>query len=174
MEEEFGTGWRLGAPLTESAVLSFEASHGVELPEAYRKFVLNVANGALGPPFYSLVPLGEPAWANSAYRVTSDSLKRPFPLTAAWIWEGNENLDDEKVFGRIEEVGRAGILPLGTDGDGMDYVLVVMGEARGQVWMLTGEGALPVARDFAAWILRDYFPDARWLLDNRPRVTASG
>jgi hypothetical protein len=49
-----------------------------------------------------------------------------------------------------------------------------MGEARGQVWMLTGEGALPVARDFAAWILRDYFPDARWLLDNRPRVTASG
>ena len=74
----------------------------------------------------------------------------------------------------LEEVQRAGTLPLGTDGDGMDYVLVVMGEARGQVWMLTGEGALPVASDFAAWILRDYFPDARWLLDNGPRVTANG
>jgi hypothetical protein len=89
MGEEFGAGWRLGASLTESAVASFEALHGVELPEAYRKFVLNVANGALGPPSYGLVPLGEPAGANSAHRVTGDSLKRPFPLTAAWIWEGN-------------------------------------------------------------------------------------
>jgi hypothetical protein len=40
--------------------------------------------------------------------------------------------------------------------------------------MLTGEGALPVARDFGAWILGDYFHDATWLLDNRPRRIRSG
>jgi hypothetical protein len=51
----------------------------------------------------------------------------------------------------------------------MDHVLVVTGAAGGQVWMLSGEFALPVARDFDAWILRDYFPDAAWLLDFRPR-----
>ncbi len=174
MEEEFGTGWRLGAPLTESAVASFEASHGVELSDAYRTFVVSAADGAVGPPHYGLVRLGEPAGANSGHRVTSGSLKRPFPLTAAWLWEGNENLSDEEVLGRIEEVHRAGTLPLGTDGDGMDYVLVVTGQVRGQVWMLSGEFALPVARDFAAWILRDYFPGARWLLDNRPRIASSG
>jgi hypothetical protein len=52
----------------------------------------------------------------------------------------------------------------------MDYVLVVTGVARGQVWMLSGEFATPVAMDFEAWILRDYFADARWLLDFRPRT----
>jgi len=56
----------------------------------------------------------------------------------------------------------------GADADGMDHVLVVTGVARGQVWMLSGEFATPVAHDFEAWILRDYLPEARWLPDFRP------
>jgi hypothetical protein len=152
----------------------FEASHGIELPEPYRTFVLTLANGAVGPPHHHLVALGQSAGAGSGHGVNAGSLKRAFPLTAGWFWEGSEDLANEEVRARLEQVHRSGTLPLGTDGDGMDYVLVVTGEARGQVWMLTDVGALPVARDFGAWILGDYFQEARWLLDNRPRRIRSG
>ena len=67
----------------------------------------------------------------------------------------------------IEAVHRDGSLPLGTDGDGMDYVLVISGDSRGQVWLLTGEGAMPVATDFGSWIEGDVLVDARWTLENR-------
>jgi hypothetical protein len=64
-------------------------------------------------------------------------------------------------------VRRSGTLPLGTDGDGMDYALVVTGPARGQVWMLTDVGATPVADDFGAWIAGRLRPDAEWTLSAR-------
>ena len=150
--------------------MAFEASHRVKLPEPYRTFVVSVANGAIGPPHYGLVGFGEPAWEGAGQRLTAESLQRPFPLTVAWLWDGNEDDSDEDVLTRIEEVHRAGTLPLGTDGDGMDYALIVTGASRGEVWMLSGEFALPVARDFGDWIRRKYLPDAKWLLDNRPVV----
>lgn len=49
-----------------------------------------------------------------------------------------------------------GRLYLGTDGCGIDYVLVVSGKPRGQVWMHT-DGALIAPRpplDFLAWYER--------------------
>jgi SMI1/KNR4 family protein SUKH-1 len=166
MESEFGPAWRLGSPAEESAVAAFESSNRIVLPGPYRDFIVNVANGAVGPPDYGLLALGE-ATGPHGHEVTPGFLERRFPLTAAWLWDGNEDLEDEEILARIDEVHQAGTLPLGTDGDGMDHVLVVSGQASGEVWMLADEFALPVARDFGAWILGDYFPDARWLLENR-------
>ena len=71
--------------------------------------------------------------------------------------------DDAKV----AAVHRSGILPLGTDGDGMDYVLVVTGLARGQAWMVTDVGATPIAADFGRWMTGDVLPDGEWTLSNR-------
>jgi len=154
--------WAGGSPLGEARVAAFEDEHGVRLPEPYRTFVASVADGAAGPPHCGLVRLGEPAEPNG-HAVEVGWLRESFPLVEAWIWEGSVPLDVPT----IERVHRSGILPLGTDGDGMDYVLVVSGGARGQVWMVTGEGALPVASDFGSWMRGEVLPDAEWTLEAR-------
>jgi hypothetical protein len=167
---EFGPGWRTGDPAGEAVVAAFESANGITLPAQHRAFVVGAANGAAGPPHYGLVPLGEPAGPNSYHIVRPDSMAQQFPLTEFWLWDGTDDLEDAANVERHRRAHELGTLPLGTDGDGMDYVLVVTGGARGQVWMLAGEFAMPVARDFDAWILRDYFRDARWLLDSRPKT----
>ena len=154
--------WAGDSPLGEAGVAAFEDEHGVRLPEPYRTFVASIADGAAGPPYYGLVRLGQPAGSNG-HAVEVGSLREAFPLTETWIWEGSEPWDSPL----IDRVHRSGILPLGTDGDGMDYVLVVTGEARGQVWMVTGEGALPVASDFGNWMIGEVIHDAEWTLDAR-------
>ena len=144
------------------------------LPTPYRAFVIRTANGAVGPPHYGLVALGKAAGHNSYHIVRPGSLAQPFPLTEFWLWDGTDDLQDPTNIERHRGAHEFGTLPLGTDGDGMDYVLVVTGVARGQVWMLSGEFAMPVSQDFEAWILGDYLPDARWLLDSRPKPQAPG
>lgn len=172
LADEFGPGWRTGDAAGEAAVAAFEAANGVSLPAQYRTFVAATANGAIGPPHYGLVPLGERAGAGSDHLVRPGSLAQPFPLTGSWVWEGAVDLGDPETIERLRQVHECGTLPLGTDGDGTDHVLVVTGDARGQVWLLTGEGAGPVARDFESWILGDYLPEAEWMLDSRPKPQA--
>lgn len=41
-------GYRLNPPLPESSVATFEAEHGVILPEGYRRFIVDSAMGARG------------------------------------------------------------------------------------------------------------------------------
>ena len=157
-----GAKWRYGPPLGEAAVAAFETEHGIRLPEAYRRFATSIGDGADGPPHYGLVRLGQAAGI-TGHEIAPGSLSEPFPLTDSWIWEDDPSAVDAKV----AAVHRSGILPLGTDGDGMDYVLVVTGPSRGQVWMVTGEGATPISADFGRWMAGDVLPDAEWTLRNR-------
>jgi len=48
----------LGPCLSETEVQTFEAHHGVQLPEEYRCFLLEVGNGGAGP-LEGLLPLAE-------------------------------------------------------------------------------------------------------------------
>ena len=168
-------GHPLGPALGWPAVHAFEAEHGVVLPELYRLFVATIGNGcADGPPSYGLVRLGEPAdrrgdGAPLGCAITPGSPGRPFPLTAAWIWE--DDPPDAVDTARLEAVARDGFVPLGTDGCGMDWVLVTSGPHRGIVWQITGEGAQPFGAlfgyttaepGFAGWVAhwaagRDWF-----------------
>ncbi len=44
-------------PIGSDAVRSFEAEHGIVLPEPYRTFVAEVCDGLrAGPPYYGLLP----------------------------------------------------------------------------------------------------------------------
>lgn len=163
LRSQFGDGWRTGQPLDQAGVEAFERSAQVTLPEPYRSFVLEFANGAKGPPAYGLLPLGQAPDADAYVSLIPRNLQSPFPISVAWVWE-SEAEPDEAL---IESVRTHGHLPLGTDGDGMDYVLIVTGETRGQVWMISDVGAIPVAPDFASWVEGAVYPDASWTLSNR-------
>ncbi|MEU4694844.1 SMI1/KNR4 family protein [Actinoplanes sp. NPDC023714] len=140
-----------------AGVHAFEAAHGVTVPEPYRTFVAEVSDGSFaGPPDYGLVALADLPDDWGAGRPERD-LARPFPLTAEWLWEEEEDADED----RVERVFNDGSIVLGTDGCGMYWHLVVSGPHRGHVWMVSGEGAVPFGsafgRDtgepgFAGWV----------------------
>ncbi|BCY07776.1 SMI1/KNR4 family protein [Actinoplanes sp. L3-i22] len=127
------------------AVHAFESEHGVTLPEPYRTFVAEVSDGShVGPPDYGLVALADlPSdWGpGRSERV----LARPFPLTTEWLWEGDDEEPDDE---RLEQTFNDGSVVLGTDGCGLYWHLVVTGPHRGQVWMISGEGAIPFGAEF--------------------------
>lgn len=150
----------LNPPLDQATVRAFEERHGARLPEEYREFLLRVGNGGMdGPPFYGLEPFRPGPWQEGdharRYWVDLPDLARPFPFTGPWIREGEapEELtagSDQSLADRISH----GCLLLGTDGCGIDWILVVSGPDRGVVWYRTSAGLLPTSskRDFLRWI----------------------
>src|SRR5206468_12616307 len=62
----------------------------------HRAFILAVGNGGPGPPQSGLLPLGEvpTGYDWPASDVLRDA-SRPFPFTAAWVWEGEADDDPE-------------------------------------------------------------------------------
>ncbi|WP_282698359.1 SMI1/KNR4 family protein [Streptomyces sp. CC208A] len=179
LRETFTSRSGSAPPAGWEAVRAFEAEHGVVLPEPYRTFVAEVCDGLrAGPPCYGLLPLARVPddWGpDRAERV----LGEPFPLTAAWSWEEDEDdeeLSEEEFEARTDTVFDHGSLPLGTDGCGMDWYLIVTGPQRGHVWLIDDVGALPFGSSspdapmpgtpgFTGWVThwaegRDWFPAA--------------
>ncbi|WP_282702848.1 SMI1/KNR4 family protein [Streptomyces sp. CC219B] len=130
-----------------AAVRSFEAEHGIVLPEPYRTFVAEICDGLrAGPPYYGLLPLAQTPsdWGSDR---PERLLAEPFPLTASWLWE-EESEDDEEVSeqeleARMDSVFDHGSLLLGTDGCGMYWHLIITGPQRGHVWLIDENGAVP-------------------------------
>jgi hypothetical protein len=130
-----------------AAVRAFEAEHGIVLPEPYRTFVAEIADGSCsGPPEYGLVSLSAlpDGWGKDR---PERALSRPFPLTEGWLWEEDPGpvTDLEPV---LDQVFNHGSVVLGTDGCGMYWHLIVTGPQRGHVWFITGEGAVPYGAEF--------------------------
>lgn len=142
------TGTGSASPLGWPAVRAFEAEHGVVLPEPYRTFVAEIADGwRPGPPEYGLMPLGEVPRDWGTARPVRE-LGRPFPLTESWFWEDDPR-PAEEIDHLLGPVFDHGSLVLGTEGCGMYWHLVVTGPHRGHVWLITGEGAVPFGAPFA-------------------------
>jgi hypothetical protein len=158
MREAFGG--LLGAPQGWSKVYLWESEWGVGLPEPYRSFVATVGDGCLaGPPSYGWLPLGK--FPQDADRVPDrKSIRRPFPLEGAWIWEDEPELSCEED-ARIGATYTDGVLNLGTDGCGLYHMLVVTGRERGHMWEVADVGAFPAGVDqdssmrigFAKWVI---------------------
>lgn len=145
LREIFASRPGAAPPAGWEAVRSFEAEHGIVLPEPYRTFVAEVCDGLrAGPPHYGLLPLGQTPsdWGPDR---SERLLAEPFPLTAAWLWEEEaEQAPSEQEFeARVAPVFDHGSLLLGTDGCGMDWHLIVTGPERGHVWLITENGAIP-------------------------------
>ncbi|MFJ9848042.1 SMI1/KNR4 family protein [Streptomyces sp. NPDC101150] len=143
-------------PLGRAAVRAFEAEHRITLPEPYRTFVADIADGCPeGPPDYGLVPLAAlPGdWSG---KPADRALDAPFPLTEAWLWEDDPRpavgVPPALAGGEIDPLAAAvfdhGSVVLGTDGCGMYWHLIVSGAHRGHIWLICGEGAAPFGAPF--------------------------
>jgi len=142
-------GGGCGEALGWDGVREFERRHGVVLPEPYRTFVAEIADGAkAGPPDYGLVPLAALPSDWGEGRRPERVLNRAFPLTEGWYWENEGSEPCAELDARIEEVFNHGSVVLGTDGCGMYWHLVVTGPHRGHIWLITGEGAGPFGAEF--------------------------
>lgn len=146
-------GLRLGPAATESDVVAFEKMYQISLPDEYRRFVLEVGNGGDGPPHYGMFPV-EDSDHDELGRVAADfAPHEDFPLTETWIWE-----DKDYDEAHVNAVHAKGHIYLGTDGCGMQHVLMTCGSERGHVWMISGEGAQPIYFDeekrytFLGWL----------------------
>ena len=141
----------LRPPIASKDVEAFERAIDARLPEDYRAFVTTVGNGGdIDCPSYGLMAMGEvPDDHHRRREEIVARMKKPFPLVENWVWENEASPDDDA----IDEVEQ-GVLHLGTEGCGMYWVLVVRGQARGTVWMLSGEGAARCSPplDFVAWL----------------------
>lgn len=131
--------YRLAPPLGDDRVHALERELGLRLPDDYREYVATIADGGVGP-YYGLLPFDHPAQRRCAAGT--------FPLTAA-IDGGHADVraDGDPI--------DAGVIGLGHVGCGQVALLVVRGEAAGEVWLDAREadaGVGPIAPSFTAYV----------------------
>jgi hypothetical protein len=147
----FGTdrhGFHLRAPLSEGEAAAFEAAHGVRLPEAYRRFLLEIGDGGAGPGVgvrpladtctYGLGPC-EPGHLTEPSQYLPDGFYRD----EDWSWP---------PYGR-----ERGTLTVAEHGCNLTTQLIVTGPARGRLFNVDHDGAGPYVledKDFLAWYER--------------------
>ena len=129
------------------AVHSFEAEHGIVVPEPYRSFVAEISDGSFtGPPDFGLLALAQMPADWGAGRPERD-LAQSFPLTEMWVWEDDPRPDTE-IGPLITRVTDHGSIVLGSDGCGMYWHLIVTGHSRGHIWLIDEAGATPFGAEF--------------------------
>ena len=119
--------YQLAPPLPEEEIRAFETLHGIQLPEDYRAFLLQIGSSGAGP-FYGLKPLGD---AEHLDEPSVDVFSSSFPLREWFDLRSPHNLSDAQVFSN-RWVG--GTLCLSHVGCGMFDLLVVSGDERGHIW----------------------------------------
>ena len=146
-----------GPPLGWPEVEAWESRHGVVLPEPYRTFVAEIANGSsLGPPSDGgLLPLGRlpDSWRHwdsenwLCHEPFDGGAPRdpsaPFPLTEEWQWEYDYEPDEHVAL--MRSLYRDGSLILGGEETGVYWALVTAGPQRGNLWLLADGCAFPYA-----------------------------
>lgn len=125
--------YQFGPVLSEAELITFEAEHGVQLPEDFRCFLGNVANGGAGP-YFGLLPL----------RNYGPSLSVEFPFTRPSYQYTKE---EQQLLGCDEYPG---LIELCHQGCGIVSYLVVNGPAYGFVWDGL-EDFHPTKLSFADW-----------------------
>ncbi|WAS92993.1 tetratricopeptide repeat protein [Nannocystis punicea] len=151
--------------LSAEALRAFEREYDVELPEDYALFLTQLGNGGAGPTSYPLYRLSQ--------ALQESRPERPFVLTGPAVRGAAEDtsvhdvewvLRNELADGASGQIvhhlatdmpadwsDRDGCLTLGTNGCGLDVLLVLTGERRGEVWMFGDPGAVRIGRTFTAW-----------------------
>jgi len=143
-------GFDLNPVLNESAVATFERTHGVHLPSVYRAFLTLVGDGGAGP-FYGVFPLGK-VDDNFALRDWREGdvgvLSEAFPLQKEWddlSAKPDDDLvdrDEDEYWQQMEAFENTywsvalvnGAFPICHQGCALRIILVVTGDQAGYLW----------------------------------------
>lgn len=134
----FGAGthrYRLNPPLSDAEMRTFEAEHGIQLPEEYRLFLREIGNGGPGPSY------GLRTLAASAQAVAPAA---PFPFAPGKTDYPEEVLDrwNDEPFG---------VLEICDHGCAIYSYLVVTGAHHGTIWDGEGTSVQPTELRFLEW-----------------------
>ena len=158
--------YRLNPTLSKSYILQFEETHEIHLPDDYRIFLKEVANGGAGPNYgmYRLEDYYQSRFrsGSDAGYVGKDFLKTPFPYTKSNQLKPLDPSDEDDADDGLsdEEYGKkfikkfSGAITLSHQGCGYYDMLIVSGEERGTVWMdatVSDQGIRYVFNSFADW-----------------------
>ena len=161
--------------LSKEEVSIWEAANQIQLPQDYKDFITQVANGGVGPYYglYSLEIGIEEAQEYAVYeeKTIEKSFCMDFPVSA----ESTQNFityyydcldegdDDEVEYFDVPDL-LTGVIFLADYGCGWSYVLVVKGEMTGTVW-LTGDYFTPcfegTRENIRIWSFLDWYEN--WL-----------
>lgn len=181
--EVFGASdhkYQISRPVSAAVVSEFERKFGVELPDVYKAFVMQVGNGGGGytnsapGPFYGIYPFGENVHelvlSNPEKYLKNECLLYPKMTDEYWASltnrienddEGDEDWDDERYEAVAVERGRVfgGILPIGSQGCSYLHGLILNGPHKGKVVNLDMDCQKP------KFTFEDHFLDwyERWL-----------
>lgn len=173
--EVFGAdahGYVVHPPANLQAVSDFEVRLGIQLPPAYRQFVLEVGNGGDGyqgsaaGPFYGIYGVGDSMGAMQSESLAK-VVARPCVLSPGMSrpdWEAlvtrlglDGDLDDE-TYDEAHDTLFGGLLPLGSQGCSMYHGLVVNGPHTGRVVNFdidrSGPPVFAFEPDFLTWYER--------------------
>ncbi len=151
--------YKLNPPLSPKAIGRIEKSHGMTLPEAYRRFLLEIGNGGAGP-FYGLFKLGthDDEFDHCTWKQGGliGDLSKPFPHSKAWdlpksFWKNApnfaENVAPEEEQDRVYDEWMAkleehywhgkfinGAIPICHEGCAYRLWLVLKGREAGHIW----------------------------------------
>lgn len=131
-------------PIPVDEIEAFERTYRISLPDDYRRFLLEIGDGAPGPG-EGILPF--------RHGVIEEAVGVPFPGRNT----GDDEADDEHN-AEIDIVDwHNGVLPIAEfDENGVSYYVVVHGEERGRIWEVDGEyspAASPLCRplNFREW-----------------------
>lgn len=148
--------YRIGKPLSVRDVVQFEEENDIELPSAFRGFLLNVGNGNRTPhisknsmvfgcgagPYYGLFPLGTELSIGENVVLAEPATVEPDSSSGRWdaiVSQLNmPELSDAEYDAVVDQVF-AGILPIGHQGCSGWQGLVLNGEYRGRIIYLDEE-----------------------------------
>jgi Leucine-rich repeat (LRR) protein len=166
-----GHRYQLHEPLAEADLAAFEAQHQLQLPDEYRAFLNQLANGGAGP-FYGLYSLADGISEAEQYSTEeNEPVKNPFaqdfPLSnddvkkfiSYYDRQIEEGEDDNIQYPDVPDP-LTGVIFLSQYGCGWSYCLVVKGEQAGSVWY-HGESLSPCFSQGRQWTFFDWYED--WL-----------
>lgn len=129
--------YTFNSPISEAEILAFEKEYGIQLPLAYRAFLLHFGNGGCGPN-YGMLQLKHGIYDIPFNREESDNinLSNVFRFNTYW---NLEDFPDDDYDAWQDEYDKAkwcdGMLRISHEGCGCFANLVLTGKERGNVWI---------------------------------------
>ncbi len=158
--------------IKEDKVQAFEQEHGIILPEEYRRFILEIADGGVGGFMSSVIPLG----SKFGYIGDDESvdkhlarIKEEFPFKYPWLFQDNGEVPEEfELFKytypqKMRDLVFNGSMIISNDGCGEFWNLIITGPQRGKIWAFyIGFGIVPCvpSMDFLDFVEMKWDPIA--------------